>query len=169
MGRKSLNTNKSIFQLAREELGLSRAAATLIMDGDPNFHGMRGISENRLVKMENGTAPIYPGDVVEMAARYNKPELRNYYCCHECEIGKKDAPPVSMGGDVHKILVDMAVSLRNVNHSKVRLMEMLRDEEISEDEQYDFDEIYKELENISQMVEALQLWCERMKIAPKNK
>ena len=40
-----------------------------------------------------------------MVERYNnKPELRNYYCCHECEIGKIDAPEVAFGS-VHEILV----------------------------------------------------------------
>ena len=27
-------------------------------------------------------------DVVAMAKRYNQPELRNHYCCHECPIGQ---------------------------------------------------------------------------------
>ena len=33
----------------------------------------------------------------------------------------------------------------------------------------DFDRIYEELEQVSMTVEALQLWCEKMKIKSKDK
>lgn len=164
MGKVSVKENKTVYQLAREELGLSRAEATEYIPGNPNYPGMDGVTENRLVKMENGDTTIQPEDVVAMAKRYNKPELRNLYCCHECAIGQIDAPEVIYTGGIHEILVNMAVTLKNVNHSKIRLMEILEDGKISEDEEEDFDRIYEELEHISMTVEALQLWCEKMKL-----
>ena len=160
MGKASVKKNKNIYQLTREELGLSRAEATEYIPNDANFPGMPGIPEYKLVKIENGTVTVQPADVVAMAKRYNKPELRNHYCCHECEIGKIDAPEVIYNSGIHEILVNMAVTLKNVNHSKIRLMEILEDGKISEDEAEDFDRIYEELEHISMTVEALQLWCE---------
>ena len=39
---------------------------------NPNFPGMDGIPEYRLVKIENGTVTVQPADVVAMAKRYNK-------------------------------------------------------------------------------------------------
>ena len=87
MGKASVKKNKNIYQITREELGLSRAEATERIPGNPNFPGMAGVPEYKLVKIENGTVAVQPADVVAMAQRYNKPELRNYYCCNECEIG----------------------------------------------------------------------------------
>lgn len=169
MGKVSVKENKSIYQLTREELGLSRAEATEYIPGNPDFPGMDGVTENRLVKMENGDTTIQPEDVVAMAKRYNKPELRNHYCCHECAIGQIDAPEVTYTEGIHEILVSMAVTLRNVNHNKIRLMEILEDGKISDDEAEDFDRIYEELEHISMTVEALQLWCEKMKLVSREK
>lgn len=169
MGKASVKRNKNIYQLTREELGLSRAEATERIPNDPKYPGMPGVPEYKLVKIENGTVAVQPADVVAMAERYNKPELRNYYCCHECEIGKIDATEVAFDGGVHEILVSMAVVLKKVNHNKIRLMEILEDGKLSEDEQEDFDRIYEELEQVSMTVEALQLWCEKMKIKTKDK
>ena len=168
MGKVSVKKDKSVYQLAREELGLSRAEATLFIPRDPDFPGMSGVTEHRLEKIENDKVTVQPDDVVAMAKRYNKPELRNHYCCYECAIGKLDAPKVTYTGRIHEILVDMTVVLKNVNHDKVRLMEILRDNKISKDEQADFDKIYKELEEVSMTVEALQLWCEKMKLNTSN-
>lgn len=169
MGKASIKKNKSVYQLAREELGLSRSEVTLFKPRDPDFPGMSGVTEHRLEKIENGKVTVQPDDVVAIAKRYNKPELRNYYCCHECAIGKIDAPEVTYSGSIHEILVDMAVVLKNINHDKVRLMEILRDGVITADEQEDFDKIYEELEEVSMTVEALQLWCEKMKLSASEK
>ncbi len=169
MGKVSVKENKTVYQLAREELGLSRADATECIPGNSKFPGMPGITENRLVKLENGDTTIQPADVVAMAKRYNKPELRNHYCCCECPIGELDTPKVAFTKGVHEILVSMAVTLRNVNHNKIRLMEILEDEKISEDEIEDFNKIYEELEQISMTVESLQLWCEKMKLTTSKK
>ena len=65
---------------------------------------------------------------------------------------------------MHEILVNMAVTLKNVNHNKIRLMEILEDEKISVDESEDFEKIKEELKHISMTVKALQLWCEKMKL-----
>lgn len=164
MGKISVKENKSIYQITRENLGLSRAAAVKFIPGNPEYPGMDGIPEHRLVKIEDGTVTVQPEDVVSMAKRYNEPELRNHYCCHECAIGKLDAPEVTYKGNIHEILVNMAVSLKKVNHEKIRLMEILEDGEVSADEEEDFDKICDELEHISMTVEALQLWCEKMKL-----
>lgn len=168
MGKASIKKNKSIYQITREELGLSRAEATEYIPGNSDFPGMSGVPEYKLVKIENGTVTVQPEDVVAMAKRYNKPELRNYYCCNECAIGKIDAPEVTFCGGVHEILVNMAVVLRKVNHNKIRLMEILEDGKLSDDEVEDFDKIYEELEQVSMTVEALQLWCEKMKLRPQK-
>lgn len=163
MGKASAKVKKSVYQLAREELHLTRADATTRIPGNNDFPGMDGVTENRLVKLELGDVVIQPEDVVAMAKRYNKPELRNYYCCNECPIGKIDAPEVTNIGGVHEILVNMAVSLKKVNHEKIRLMEILEDSKVDSEETEDYNKISEELERISMTIEALQLWCEKMK------
>lgn len=156
MGKISTKENKNIYQTTREKLGLSRAAAAEKMYE-------YGLTEYRLVKIEDGTVKIQPEDAVAMSKGYNEPELRNYYCCKECAIGRIDAPEVVYKNNVHEILVNMAVSLECVNQKKVRLMDILADGKVSENELVEFNEIYKELEKISMTIEALQLWCEKMK------
>ena len=42
MGKASVKRNKNIYQLTREELGLSRAEATERIPNDPKYPGMPG-------------------------------------------------------------------------------------------------------------------------------
>lgn len=168
MGKVSTKENKCVYQLAREELHLTRADATTFIPDSDEFPGMDGVTESRLVKIEHGDVTVQPEDVVAMAKRYNKPELRNYYCCNECAIGRIDAPEVDLSGSIYEILVNMAVSLENVNHEKIRLMEILEDGKIDSDETADYEKISEELERISMTIEALQLWCEKMKLGKGN-
>ena len=79
MGRKSTNPHKSIYQITRERLNLTREKASELMPG---------ISPDRIEKIENGKVNILPGDILEMSKCYKDPSLCNYYCTHECEIGK---------------------------------------------------------------------------------
>ena len=169
MGRKSIKEDKNIYQITREEMldenGKSwsrEKAADEIMKIENGRYSY--IDKYKLVKIEEESIKIQPEDIVALSKVYNKPELRNYYCCNQCDIGKIDAPEVTYSSGIHEILVNMAVTLRNVNHNKIRLMEILEDGKISEDEKEDFDKIYEELEHISATVEALQLWCEKMKL-----
>lgn len=165
MGKVSVKENKSVYQIARDNLGLSRAAAVEYIPGNPEYPGMDGITEDRLVKLESGLTAVQPADVVAMAKRYNEPELRNYYCCHECPIGVIDAPEVVYKDNVHQILVNMVVSLESVNSKKSRLMEILADGVVDDAEIKDLNKILEELEKISMTIESIQLWCEKVKNA----
>lgn len=155
MGKSSVKENKSVYQLAREEKGLSRMEAADLMHE-------YGVTDYRLVRLEGGETAMQPLDVFAMSKAYNKPELRNYYCTHECDIGKCDAPQVKMDSGIHELLVNMLLSLEAVNTDKVRLMEILADGKVESHEKKDFEQIKQKLEQISMAVESLQLWCERM-------
>ena len=67
MGRISVKKNKTLFQLYREELGLTRERASELMEG---------MTASRIEKIENGQEPT-PYDVIQMADCYNKPDLCN--------------------------------------------------------------------------------------------
>ncbi len=163
MGRSSCKENKNIYQLAREELTWSREKTAdeiaRIEDGKYSY-----LDKYRLVKIEDESVKTQPEDIVALSKVYNQPELRNYYCCHQCDIGKIDAPEVVYKDSVHEILVNMAISLESVNNKKMRLMEILADGKVDSTEIVDLGKILEELEKISMTIEAIQLWCEKMKV-----
>jgi transcriptional regulator with XRE-family HTH domain len=150
MGKKSIKENKNIYFETRDKLGLSRAQASELMEG---------ISESSLEKMETGKTSIYPEDVVLMAKAYKRPDLCNYYCTHECAIGKNSVPEVKISS-LSEIVLGMLSSLNSLERQKDRLIEITADGEISDDELSDFASIQNQLEHIDATVEALKLWVE---------
>lgn len=167
MGRKSTKENKNIYQEARELLGWSREkAADEIMKIENSKYSY--LDKYKLVKLEEESVKIQPEDIAALSKAYNMPELRNDYCCHRCGIGKIDTPEVTYKDNVHEILVNMAVSLESVNAKKTRLMEILADGVVDSDEIKDLNLILEELEKISMTIEAIQLWCEKMKLSSEK-
>ena len=148
MGRKSIKDDKNIFFESREAAGLTRAQASELIGT---------ISESRLEKLETGKASIYPEDVVDMAAAYKKPELCNYYCTHECRIGKESVPEVKVSS-LSEIVLGMLSALNSLDKQKDRLIEITADGVVSDDEIPDFVHIQKQLDQIDHTVEALKLW-----------
>lgn len=172
MGRVSTKENKNIYQEAREKMieddkpwSRERAADEIATVEDGRFSYL---NEDRLVKIENETVKIQPEDVLALSIAYNKPELRNHYCCHQCPIGERDAPKIAFKDNIHEMLVNMTVTLESVNRRKMRLMEILSDGQVDKSETSDLDLILEELEKISVTVESIQLWCEKMKLIDED-
>jgi len=172
MGRVSTKENKNVYQEAREKMmeddrpwSRERAADEIETVEDGRFGYL---NEDRLVKIENETVKIQPEDVLALSIAYNKPELRNHYCCHQCPIGESDAPKIKFKDNIHEMLVNMTVTLESVNARKLRLMEILADGEVDDSETKDLDMILEELEKISVTVESIQLWCEKMKLIDED-
>ena len=149
MGKKSIKENKNIYFESREEAGLTRAQASELIGS---------ISESRLEKLETGKTALYPEDVVDMAAAYKKPELCNYYCTHECRIGKDTAVPEVKVSTLSEIVLSMLSALNNLNSQQVRLIDITADGVISDDELPDFVQIQHQLDQIDSTVESLKLW-----------
>lgn len=152
MGRASTKENKNKYQLAREELGLSREKASDLLEVIP---------PERIEKIENERTLPHPDEVLVMSQKYKKPSLCNYYCSNECPIGKEYVPEVQIK-ELSAIVIEMLASLNSVNKTKDRLIEIAADGVISDDEIDDFIHIQEELERISITVETLQLWAEKM-------
>lgn len=152
MGRASTKENKNRYQLAREELGLTREEASEVL---------KVLTPDRIEKIENERMEPQPYDVLAMSQGYKKPSLCNYYCSHECPIGKQYVPEVQVK-ELSSIVLEMLASLNSVNKQKDRLIEITADGKISNDEIDDFIYIQEELERISITVETLQLWAEKM-------
>ena len=152
MGKASTKENKNRYFQAREDLGLTRAEASELLEV---------ISEDRVEKIENERIAPQPYDVLAMARAYKKPSLCNYYCSNQCPIGQAYVPEIEMK-ELSAIVLEMLASLNCVNREKERLIEITADGKIEGDEIDDFIHIRQELERISLTVETLQLWTERM-------
>ncbi|MCR5652894.1 MAG: helix-turn-helix transcriptional regulator [Ruminococcus sp.] len=152
MPKKSVKANKTIYQITREELGLTREGAS---------EQLTGISAETIERIESGKRLIRPEDVLEMSEKYNRPNLCNYYCSHDCPIGQKYVPEVKIK-DLSQIVLEMISALNRVQENKNRLIDITLDGEIDDSELEDFVKIQDELEKISVTVETLQLWAEKM-------
>lgn len=151
MARKSSKENKTVYQIRREELGLSREKASELLETIP---------PERIERIESGKFAAYPDEVLVMAEKYGAPNLCNYYCANECAIGKHYVPEIKIK-HLSQIVLEMIASLNSVKKQQDRLIEIIADGIIEADEVDDFIRIQDELEKISMTVEALQLWAEK--------
>ena len=152
MGRSSTRENKTRYQLAREELGLSREKASELLET---------IAPERIEKIESERSLPRPDEVLIMAQKYKTPSLCNYFCARQCPIGQQYVPEIR-SSELSDIVLKMLASLNAMDRKKERLIEIAADGTISKDEIDDFVRIQKELERISVTVETLQLWVEKM-------
>lgn len=152
MGQHSIKKDKNFyFQIRDEELGLTRSEAS---------DRMTTISQSRLQRIEHETTPIQPQDVIEMAEAYERPDLLNHYCSHDCPIGQISVTPVQ-NKDLSDIILNMLVSLNHLNQKKDLLMEITADGAISDDELKDFLEIQALMKKVSNTTETLNLWVQK--------
>lgn len=149
MGKKSVKEDKSVYQLAREATDLTREEASEAML----------ISASKLEKMESGKTSIYPEDVKAMAECYKDPSLCNYYCAHDCELGKAYVPEVK-AKELSQITLEMLSTLNKLVKEKDDLIDITADGDITEDEYEKFQEIHDQLKNMSLAIDSLQLWID---------
>jgi len=150
MGRKSTKENKNVYQLAREEQGLTREAA----EAELEF-----ISAEKIEKIESDKVLAKPEEVLKMAQVYKHPELCNYYCTHECPIGEKTVPEVELK-DLSQITLEMLATLGALEKEKARLIEITVDGEITADEKADVEQIRAKLSEMEVAIKSLSLWVE---------
>lgn len=150
MGKKSIKPDKNIYQACREALDMSRAKASEEMDG---------MSASRIEKIENGQEPT-PYDIVQMADCYKRPELCNYYCSHECAIGRRYVPEIEVA-ELSNIILETIASLNEINPLTTRLIQIARDGKITDDEIPDFAYISSKLDDISLAIDSLNLWVDK--------
>ena len=153
MGKKSIKENKNIYQQARDDLDMTRAAVEDATGGI--------LSASRIEKIENGSLNAHPEDVIQMAEVYNKPELCNYFCTNECQIGKKYVPAVETIHDLPQITMELLSNLNALNRDKERIIDITDDGKISEDERVDFEQFREHLAEMSLAIETLKLWADK--------
>lgn len=151
MGRQSTRENKNIYQLAREEKGLTREKASNLM---------QGVSVARIEKIEYESQEPTPYDIVQMADCYGRPDLCNYYCSHKCAIGDRYVPEVAIT-DLSGIILETIAGLNDIDSLTNRLIQIGRDGKISDDEIRDFALISSKLDAVSLAIDSLNLWVEK--------
>lgn len=143
---------KNIYRQAREEAGLTRERAADRMDT---------VSARRLEHLEYGSTPATPADVMEMAKAYGRPDLCNYYCSHNCPIGREMTPPIERDRELSDIVLRTLASLNRMDAQKPTLIDISADGKISDDELTDFARIQNQLEDITVAAESLRLWTQK--------
>lgn len=129
MGRSSTRENKTRYQLAREELGLSREKASELLET---------IAPERIEKIESERSLPRPDEVLIMAEKYKTPSLCNYFCARQCPIASSNVPEIR-NSELSDIVLKMLASLNAMDRKKERLIEIAADGTISKDEIDDFD------------------------------
>ena len=147
MGKKSTKEDKNIYFLSREEAGMTRAEAAEALY----------ISEDRIERIEYEKSAPHPDEVLAMADCYKNPTLCNYFCAHECPIGREYVPEVKIK-DLSQITLEMLANLNTLTKEKDRLVEITVDGNITPDEMPDFKRIQNRLEEMSLVVDTLKLW-----------
>lgn len=150
MGRKSTKENKNIYQVSRENANLTREAAA---------EQLEFISSDRIEKIENEKSYPHPDEILAMADCYKNPSLCNYYCSHECSIGREYIPEVT-AKDLSMITLEMLSTLNILSKEKDLMIDIAADGEVTEDEISDFLRIRDNLEDMLFTIEALKLWFE---------
>lgn len=151
MGKKSTKENKNIYFQSRDNAALTR---------DEAVEKLNCLSKSRLENIEYDKTIPSPEEVVHMAEHYANPALCNYYCSHDCEIGKKYVPEVKEKG-LSQITIEMLASLNELTSNRDRLIDIVADEKITEDELPDFIKIRDDLKRMSLVTDSLNLWVEK--------
>lgn len=154
MPRKSVKENKNVYQLAREEMNLTRA----------EVYKLTGLSDDTIKRIEEGSQFPKADQVLLLSDAYKKPGLCNYFCSNQCDIGKKCVPEIKMKA-LSQIVLEIVVSLNELDKEKDDLMKITSDGKIDNIEIEKFINIQDELEKISLTVNTLKQWSEEMLIS----
>lgn len=157
MGRKSIKEDKNIYFKSREALGWTRETAA---------EELKFISADRIEKIENEKSAPHPDEVLAMSRGYKNPSLCNYFCSHECPIGREYVPEVE-SKSIEKITLEMLNTLNTLDAEKNRLVEITVDGVISQDEIEDFRRIKDHLSQMSMAIDSMNLWLDSMIAAGK--
>lgn len=119
-----------------------------------------GLSVSSLSDYELGNTKVVPVDkVVLMADLYNAPEIKNYYCTEVCPLGY-DSPKIVME-DIDRISVRALASFRKIAGAKDKLLDIVEDGLITEDEKPELEELLSVLDEITSITQTLKLWAEK--------
>ncbi|NOW85954.1 transcriptional regulator [Clostridium beijerinckii] len=148
-----------------------RSARKQAAEHEDKFKNMEGASEalcisrDSLLNYELGR-PIPVDIVCKMADIYNAPELLNYYCCNECQIGKLTISPISQENikNIYKLSVSIFNLLKPGEKMATMLMDVVEDGVITEDEKPTVEYIINNLKKLSGCTNELVIALEKLEI-----
>ena len=120
-----------------------------------------GMTEDILEKIETDARNPRPEEVMDMAKAYHRPELCNYYCTHECAIGKENIVPIDGNKNIATITLEILSSMNYLEEQKNRLVDITQDEDLTEDEYEDMKKIRDRLKKMAGSIANLQLWVDQ--------
>ena len=154
-------TNTNIYFACRKKA----AAYNQRLESRENAADLLGIAPSTLANHELGITKNVPVDtVVMMSDLYNAPELKNYYCKHECPIGR--TLPIATE---HDTLQGITIRLLNaldddaIKAMKRELVSMASDGEISEDEKPRLKKAQDALDSLAVVISELRMFGDRRK------
>ena len=161
MGRIATKASSNVWYQARMQASkyndklASREGASEIL----------GMSVSAISDAELGISKVMPVDkAVLMADYYNAPHLKNYYCKHECPIGKEKSLAVELDSiERATIRLVKALDHETIHEVKKKLLEIAEDGQISDDEIPSLDEIGNCLNKLSKHISSLSLIVESVK------
>lgn len=157
----------------KENENIYRQARTKASDFNEKFKSREGagdvigVSKDSLTNYELGLCKQVPVDVVvKMADAYNSPELLNHYCCNECPIGKLTINPVNQENidNIFKLSINIFNVLGEGNEMGKKLLDVVEDGQITEDEKPTVDYIIDNLKKLSGFTNDLLIAIEKSTI-----
>ena len=120
---------------------------------------LMSIDRGRLYRIESGVADPYPEEVHLMADLYNAPELRNYYCTEMCPLGVcyEKADETSLD----RITVMAMSAFEKTNETKQRLLQIVADGVVSEDEKGEMLAVLKNMGELEGIAQNLKNWVKK--------
>lgn len=143
---------RNIYLKMRKQRNLTREKADEVLVG---------ITAEKLERIENEKAIPTPDDINIMADCYKEPQLRNYYCANVCPVGIAMGVKNLEDKPISQITLELLSLINTINKDKEKLVDIMVDGEIADDEIESFINIQNELEELSQTVESLKLWAQR--------
>ncbi len=98
--------------------------------------------------------------VVLMADTYNAAELENFFCTHECPIGRKNMDKLELHG-IDRLTIKTLNVLKDFDEIENSILEITEDGIIDNAEKPRFLEILDRLRKISVVAQEFELWAKK--------
>ena len=118
------------------------------------------ISDDKLQRIETGKQSPSAEDIMHMSEVYKAPELCNYYCHNQCDIGKENVPEIPVE-ELPNVTLQLLDSLNTASDIEKMLIKITADNEISDDELEALVNIELNLEQLATAINALKLCIKR--------
>ena len=119
-----------------------------------------GIDRTRLARMELGTTTPYPEEILMMADAYNAPELMNYFCTHECPIGKRMVPQAEII-QLDRLTIKILNAVDGVKDIGADMGMIAGNGRVTKEEMPKLQEILDALKSVSKVAAEMQIWMQK--------